>query len=69
MQKATVRWFDNLSQEGMIRVGDESIYVNNDPVTGYLLYGAPLALASGQEVMVEVYRDYNWQQISKIEII
>lgn len=69
MTKATVRWFDKLSQEGIIRVNGESIYINNDPVHGYLLTkGQLLDLVSGQEVEVEVLIDYNWKQISKIKV-
>lgn len=68
-QRATVRWFDNLSQEGMIRIGERSVYVNNDPVFGYRLNaGKPYALNSGDAVIVEVYSDTTFEQISFMEV-
>ena len=71
LEKATVRWFDNISQEGMIRLASGmSVYVNNDSVTGHILMkGKPLNLTSGQPVMVHVHRDYNWCQVDTLEVI
>jgi hypothetical protein len=46
------------------------VNVNNDPVHGYrLMNGKRLTLNSGDSVMVEVFEDYNWKQISKLEVI
>lgn len=81
--KAYVHWFDNLSQEGMIRLPDGSrVYVNNDPLHGYLLNGGkfnglfnektvgkPFNLVSGQTVLVEVYEDSTFRQVSKLEVL
>jgi cold shock CspA family protein len=83
MQKATVRWFDNASQEGMIRLADgSSVYVNNDPCHGYLLNGGSFNglfqesakgkaydLKSGQAVLVEVYEDTTFRQVSKLVVV
>lgn len=71
MIKAKVRWFDNLSQDGMIRMPDgTSVYVNNDPVYGCLLMkGVKLSLKSGDSVLVEVFEDTTFRQISKLEVI
>lgn len=63
-----VRWFDNLSQEGMIRFdsfGD--VYINNDPVHGYrLMNGVALNLKSGDSVLCEVFEDTHWRQVSSL---
>lgn len=71
-QKGTVRWFDNRSGEGFIRVGEKSIYVHwsamvpegstaslNPKSIWYVLFG-------GQEVMVDVIEDSHYTQVSKV---
>lgn len=81
--KATVKWFDNLSQEGMIRLPDgSSVYVNNDPVHGYLLNGGsfqglfmpaiqgkPYELKQDQKVIVEIFEDSHFRQVSYMRVV
>lgn len=71
--RGTVRWFDNLSQEGIIRFnqpGFESVYINNDPVHGFRCgKGKAFKLNSGDKVQCDVFEDYQWKQVSKLKVI
>lgn len=74
LQDATVRWFDNKSGEGFIRVGDESIYVHYSAIDKNkgLLDGKFdkdfywRVLFSGQKVKVSVIRDSHYTQIDEV---
>jgi 'Cold-shock' DNA-binding domain len=76
-QKGTVKWFDNRSGEGFIRVGGKSIYVHWSAIAskeacGGLpdAYKVPkqvwCVLFKGMEVEVDVFEDSHYTQISKV---
>ncbi len=73
-QKATVRWFDNKSGEGFIRVGEKSIYVHWSAIAKGLDtefdFKNPkqiwCVLFKGQQVTVDVIEDSHYTQISKV---
>jgi len=75
-QKAKVRWFDNLSGEGMIRVGKKSIFVHWSAIANGMKDGPAncfkrpkllwCVLFPNQDVQVQIIEDYNWTQISKV---
>ena len=75
-QKGTVRWFDNISGDGMIRVGNKSIYVHWSAIAKGLkgpkdCFKRPKALwcvlFPNQKVKVQVFEDYNYIQIDKVK--
>lgn len=73
-EKGIVRWFDNRSGEGFIRVGEESIYVHWSAIKVKELpknaHKNPkyvwTVLFPGQKVTVEVLRDSHFIQIDKV---
>ena len=76
-QDGTVRWFDNRSGEGFIRVGEKSIYVHwsalvdglkNKPRNAHKLPKMVwCVLFRGQKVRVKVIEDYSFVQISEVK--
>jgi cold shock CspA family protein len=70
--KGVVRWFDNRSGEGMIRVGKKSIYTHWSAIAQGLNMdcsgerNAWCVLFKGQEVTVDVIEDSHFTQISKV---
>ena len=62
-----VRWFDSLSQEGVIRVNGKSIfYCNNAFQCSGFKDETREKLESGQVVFVEVIEDSHYTQVSRI---
>lgn len=62
-----VRWFDSLSQEGVIRVNGKSIfYCNSIFQCNGFKESDRQHLMSGQSVFVEVIIDSHYTQISRI---
>lgn len=74
LQDGIVRWFDNKSGEGFIRVGSESIYVHYsaiDKSKGLLdgKYNKDFywkILFQGQKVKVTIIRDSHYTQIDEV---
>lgn len=71
-----VRWFDNKSGDGMIRVGEKSIYVHWGAIASELngpenCFKRPkklwCVLFPKQKVKVQIIEDYNWRQISAVK--
>ncbi len=75
-----VRWFDNKSGEGMVRVGEKSIYCHWSAIVKGLETGLEYphkadhvdnkqvwtVLFSGQKVLVEVFEDSHYTQIDGV---
>lgn len=76
MTKATVRWFDGLAGEGMVRLEDgKCVYVHFTAIEGISKNNHHYPLASdvpslkaldGKECMVEIFEDSHYRQISKL---
>ena len=72
----TVRWFDNRSGNGFIRVGDRPIYVHYSAIAKHLIKDHPnnkwdksffwRILFPGQSVQVRLIEDFHFTQISEV---
>jgi cold shock CspA family protein len=83
-QTAKVRWYDNLSGEGFVRLENgESVFFHFSSLVDQLTpkelpegrlhafpsdYERGFTLEGGTPVMVEVYRDTHWKQVSKLKV-
>jgi 'Cold-shock' DNA-binding domain len=72
-ENAKVRWFDNLSGEGFVRVGNESIYIHYSAIDKNCK-SKPFdknfywrILFSNQQCKVKVIRDSHFTQISHLK--
>ena len=64
-----VRWFDNKSGEGFIRVGDESIYVHYSAIKRDMDFNKDFywrILFPNQNVLVKIIRDSHYTQIEEV---
>lgn len=75
-QNGVVRWFDNRSGEGVIRVGEKSIYVHWGAIAAELngpenCFKNPkklwCVLFKNQKVKVQVFEDSHYIQICKVK--
>lgn len=66
---AKVRWFDKLKGEGVIRVGEKSIFVHWSAIAKGLNLNCSgdrdqhCVLFRGQDVLVDIYEDSHFTQI------
>jgi cold shock CspA family protein len=72
-QDGIVRWFDNRSGEGFVRVEGKIHYIHysaidredeNKPLDKNVYWRI---LFPGQKVKVQIYRDYHWTQIHRLK--
>jgi cold shock CspA family protein len=69
LEEGVVRWFDNFRGEGVIRVGEETIYVHYSAIDRSVILNKDLyykVLFSGQIVKVTVIRDSHFTQIDSV---
>lgn len=67
--KAKIRWYDNMSNEGYVRLDDgSSIFVHGcaRPACKDIFGNNDVGLESGDVVYVLIYEDYNWCQVSTL---
>jgi cold shock CspA family protein len=64
--KAKVRWFDNLSGEGFIRMPDGQSVFCHKSAFGSIYGKEHVALEDDDVVYVTVYEDFNYMQISTL---
>lgn len=76
-KNGVVRWFDNRSGEGFIRVGEKSIYVHWSAIANHIENGPDdcfkspkklwCVLFKNQKVKVQIIEDSHFTQISAVK--